>query len=72
MVSRPADSKSLIITGGGSDCQAWLIKGHLFLRIWLTVLSPGWISTMSSSDGTHTYELQIPPHCTCFATGSIS
>ncbi|WP_306686892.1 hypothetical protein [Candidatus Coxiella mudrowiae] len=27
---------------------------------------------MSSSDGTHAYELQIPPHCTCFATGSIS
>ena len=35
--ARPADSKSLMITGGGSDCQAWLIKGHLFLRTRLTV-----------------------------------
>ncbi|ABS77467.2 type IV secretion protein IcmK [Coxiella burnetii] len=55
----PSNSKPLTITGG--DCQGWLIKGHIFLRTRLTVLSPGWISTMSSADGTHAYELQTTP-----------
>lgn len=57
----PSDSKPLTITGDAGHSQAWLIKGHLFLRTPLTVLSPGWISTMSSADGTHAYELQTTP-----------
>lgn len=55
----PKGSQPLTIDGG--DCQGWLIKGHVFLRTRLTVLSPGWISTMSSADGTHAYELQTTP-----------
>lgn len=55
----PEKSQSLHITGG--DCQGWLLNGHLFLRTRLTLLSPGWISTMSSADGTHAYELQVTP-----------
>lgn len=56
----PAGSKPLKIDGG--ECQGWLGNdGHVYLRTTLTVLSPGWISTMSSADGTHAYELQVTP-----------
>jgi intracellular multiplication protein IcmK len=56
----PAGSRTLQIDGG--DCQGWLTgDGHIYLRTALTVLSPGWISTMSSADGTHAYELQNTP-----------
>lgn len=56
----PSGSKTLNITGG--DCQGWLTQdGHIYLRTALTVLSPAWISTMSSADGTHAYELQSTP-----------
>lgn len=56
----PDGSKTLNVLGG--DCQGWLgSDGHIYLRTELTVLSPGWISTMSSADGTHAYELQSTP-----------
>ena len=55
----PTGSQPLTISGG--DCEGWLLNGHIFLRTRLNVLSPGWISTMSSGDGTHAYELQTTP-----------
>lgn len=55
----PSGSKSVIVNGGA--CQGWLVGKHLFLRTRLTVLSPAWIGTMSSADGTHAYELQKTP-----------
>jgi intracellular multiplication protein IcmK len=46
-----------------SDCDdcAWLLDGKLYLRTQYTVLSPGWISSLSSADGTHVYEMQPTP-----------
>ncbi|HVV69310.1 MAG TPA: DotH/IcmK family type IV secretion protein [Gammaproteobacteria bacterium] len=46
-----------------SDCEdcAWLLDGKLYLRTQYTVLSPGWISSLSSADGTHVYEMQPTP-----------
>ena len=55
----PENSKPVTIQGG--ECQGWVLGGHLYLRTRLTVLSPAWISTMSSADGTHAYELQTTP-----------
>lgn len=55
----PKNSKPVTIKGG--ECQGWLSGGHLYLRTRLTVVSPAWISTMSSGDGTHAYELQKTP-----------
>lgn len=52
----PAGSKILHVRG--ADAQAWLLGDRIFLRTRLTLLSPGWIGTMSSSDGMHAYELQ--------------
>ncbi len=42
------------------DC-VWLLGGKLYLRTQFTVISPGWISTLSSADGTHVYEMQPTP-----------
>lgn len=55
----PNGAKELTVDGG--QCQAWLFGGHLYLRTLLTVLSPSWLSTMSSPDGTNVYELTKAP-----------
>ena len=55
----PKGAESIKVTGG--ECQAWTLGGKLYLRTPLTVLSPAWISVMSSSDGTHAYEIQKTP-----------
>ncbi len=51
----PAGSKELTVEG--ADCDAWLLGDNIYLRTHLTVLSPGWIGKMTSSDGTLAYEL---------------
>lgn len=55
----PPCSKALQIVG--RDCQVWLLGGKIYLRTRLTVLSPGWISTLSSADGMHAYEMPQTP-----------
>jgi intracellular multiplication protein IcmK len=55
----PPGSRALKIVG--RDCTVWLLNGKLYLRTRLTVLSPGWISTLSSADGMHAYEMQQTP-----------
>ncbi|MDP1573961.1 MAG: DotH/IcmK family type IV secretion protein [Coxiellaceae bacterium] len=45
----------------GASAQAWVYDGFLYLRARFTILSPGWIATMSSPDGTHVYELAKTP-----------
>ncbi len=65
----PNGAKALQVTGG--PCQAWLLGGHLYLRTSLTVLSPSWLSTMSSPDGTHVYELQKTPVVLASQRGKI-
>jgi intracellular multiplication protein IcmK len=46
-----------------SDCEdcVWLLGDKLYLRTQFTVISPGWLSTLSSADGTHVYEMQPTP-----------
>jgi len=48
---------SRFLTIRGADAQAWLLGERMYLRTRFTVLSPGWISTMVSSDGMHAYEM---------------
>ena len=55
----PSDAKLLVIEG--APAQAWSYQGHLFLRTRVTVLSPGWIASMNSPDGTYVYELAKTP-----------
>ncbi len=55
----PDGSQMLKVTGG--DAQAWLVNNTLYLRTRLTVLSPGWLATLTSADGTHAYQMQKAP-----------
>lgn len=58
----PAKSKPLSIPG--STSQAWLVgdkNDKMYLRTHLTLLSPSWIASMSSADGTNAYQLQKVP-----------
>ena len=55
----PANSQRLVVNGG--DARAWLSHEKMYVRTNLTVLSPGWIASMTSADGTHAYEMQKSP-----------
>lgn len=55
----PPNAKQLVIDGGLAD--AWLLNDTLFVRTRFDLISPGWISKMSSADGTNAYKLQPTP-----------
>ena len=55
----PDQSKNLSVSR--SDSEAWLSKGKMFLRTPARVISPGWLASMASADGTTAYELQKTP-----------
>ena len=55
----PQGSARLVVSGG--DARAWLLNEKMFVRTSLTILSPGWIGSMTSADGTHAYEMQKSP-----------
>jgi intracellular multiplication protein IcmK len=55
----PQGSARLVVSGG--DARAWLLNDRMFVRTSLTILSPGWIGSMTSADGTHAYEMQKSP-----------
>lgn len=57
----PTGAHALIIHGADAQAQAWLLKGHIYMRTRMSILSPAYISTMSSADGTHAYEIQSTP-----------
>ena len=55
----PPGSQRLVINGG--DARAWLSNEKMYVRTNLTILSPGWLASMTSADGTHAYEMQKSP-----------
>ncbi len=55
----PQGARELEVSG--EACQAWIMGNRLLLRTRLTVLSPSWLSTMRSPDGTNVYEMVKPP-----------
>lgn len=55
----PEGSSRLVVSGG--DARAWILNDRMFIRTNLTILSPGWIGSMTSADGTHAYEMQKSP-----------
>jgi intracellular multiplication protein IcmK len=55
----PPGSQRLSVSGG--DARAWLSNDRMYVRTNLTVLSPGWLASMTSADGTHAYEMQKSP-----------
>lgn len=56
----PPGSKKLVLPNCIS-CELWALGKRFFLRTRFTLLSPAWISKMSSPDGTNAYELNQTP-----------
>jgi intracellular multiplication protein IcmK len=65
----PANSQHLSVSGG--DADAWLAGEKLFIRTRLTILSPSWIATMASADGTKAYEMQRTPLILVSSQGKV-
>ena len=55
----PPGSTRLVVSGG--DARAWILNDRMYIRTNLTILSPGWLGSMTSADGTHAYEMQKSP-----------
>ncbi len=55
----PPGSQRLVVSGG--DARAWILNEKMYVRTNLTILSPGWLGSMTSADGTHAYEMQKSP-----------
>ena len=55
----PPGSQRLTVSGG--DARAWLSSEKMYVRTNLTILSPGWLASMTSADGMHAYEMQKSP-----------
>lgn len=55
----PPGSQRLTVSGG--DARAWILNDKMYVRTNLTILSPGWIGSMTSADGMHAYEMQKSP-----------
>lgn len=56
----PLGSKTLTTAPAGY-ADVWLVGNMFYIRTRATVLSPAWVATMSSSDGTHAYKMPIAP-----------
>lgn len=65
----PSGSRLLAVEG--ENCQAWLSGNKLYIRTRLTVLSPGWVATLSSADGMHAYEMQPTPMLLVSQNGQV-
>ncbi|KTD28716.1 DotH/IcmK family type IV secretion protein [Legionella israelensis] len=55
----PPNSQRLTVSGG--DARAWTVNDKMYVRTNLTILSPGWIASMTSADGMHAYEMHKSP-----------
>lgn len=57
----PPDGSKTLNTIPQGYADVWLLDGNIYVRTRANILSPAWISTMSSSDGTHAYKMPLTP-----------
>lgn len=71
----PQGAKPLAVVGSDGEantaCQVWVDGNNMFVRSRMTLLSPGWASTMSSADGTHAYVVAKAPVLLMMLNGQI-
>ena len=65
----PTGGRSLNIEGGRA--MAWQMADVMYIRTRYTLLSPSWISTLSSADGTHVYKMPVTPLILVSAHGKV-
>lgn len=51
--------------------DVWLLNGKMYVRTQYTLLSPGWLATMASADGTNAYQVQPTPMLLMSKNGKI-
>ena len=51
--------------------MAWQMADVMYIRTRYTLLSPSWISTLSSADGTHVYKMPVTPLILVSAHGKV-
>jgi len=66
----PTGSTEVRVSCGGG-VQAWLRGDQLFVRTRYTIISPGWIATMTSADGTKAYQMGKAPLLLAAENGKI-
>jgi len=57
----PPDAKRLIVGGVDARTKAWAIADKVYVRTSLSLLSPAWNASVSSSDGMTVYEVGSAP-----------
>lgn len=57
----PRDALRLKVSGADGRTTAWKVNEQMYLRTPLTLLSPGWDSSVSSADGMNVYALSNAP-----------
>jgi intracellular multiplication protein IcmK len=57
----PNGAQRMTVTGVDGRTSAYKLEDLMYLRTPLTLLSPGWQSSVSSGDGTNVYELHDAP-----------
>ncbi len=57
----PERSQELIVNGVDARTRAWKSDDGVYLRTPLTLLSPAWNSSVTSSDGMHVYTIKNSP-----------
>jgi intracellular multiplication protein IcmK len=68
----PVGSEKMVVSGVDSRTSAYMLGGQTFVRTPYTLLSPGWSSSMKSSDGTTVYEIGEAPVLLLSHNGKIT
>lgn len=55
----PPGATQMTVKGG--PAKVWQVGSLMYVRTQLTILSPGWLSMMTSADGTHVYKMSNSP-----------
>lgn len=63
----PQGAKNLEING--ANAEGWAYGNVMYIRTRDTILSPSWLATMSSADGTNVYKMQLTPTLLVFEAG---
>lgn len=59
--SPPSSSQRLTVSGADGRTSVWQVSGQLYVRTPHSLLSPGWTSSASSSDGMRVYAVNQTP-----------
>lgn len=66
----PVGSVAIETSDGG--VSAWMLSNKMFIRTLYRVLSPAWVSSVTSADGMHAYEINFTSELLVSKNGSVT